>query len=41
VGGYYQALTSTAATGTNSVSPTPSGITINGWITTALIVNPG
>jgi hypothetical protein len=41
VGAYYEALTSAAATGTNSVSPTPSGITINGWITTALIVNPG
>jgi hypothetical protein len=41
VGGYYEALTSTAATGTNSVSPTPSGITTNGWISTSLIVNPG
>jgi hypothetical protein len=41
VGAYYEALTSAAATGTNSVSPTPSGITINGWITTALVVNPG
>jgi hypothetical protein len=41
VGAYYKALTSAAATGTNSVSPTPSGITINGWITTALVINPG
>jgi hypothetical protein len=40
VGAYYEALTSAAATGTNSVSPTPSGITTNGWISTALIVNP-
>jgi hypothetical protein len=41
VGAYYEALSSAGATGTNSVSPTPSGITTNGWITTALIVNPG
>lgn len=38
---YSQALTSTAATGTRQVSPTPSGITTNGWTTISLIVNPG
>jgi hypothetical protein len=41
VGAYYKALIASGATGTNSVSPTPSGITTNGWITTALVVRPG
>lgn len=40
VGAYKQALSSTAATGSKTVSPTPSGITTNGWTTTSLIVNP-
>jgi hypothetical protein len=37
---YSQALSSTAATGTKQITPTPSGITTNGWTATALIVNP-
>jgi hypothetical protein len=41
VGAYYKALIASGATGTNSVSPTPSGITTNGWITTSLVVRPG
>lgn len=39
-GVYSQVLASTSATGTKSVSPTPSGITTNGWATTSLIINP-
>jgi hypothetical protein len=39
-GVYTEVLAADGATGTRVVSPTPSGITVNGWIATTAVVQP-
>ena len=39
-GVYSERLAASGATGTRVVSPTPGGITTNGWIATTAVVNP-